>query len=44
MLEKDMGGPVPWSVLFDHTHHKDKKKDPYAHKKSKAVAVSFHFT
>lgn len=35
---------MPWSVLFDQTHRKDKGNGPYADKKSKVVAVSIQFS
>ena len=38
--EKERGGPVPWTDLFDRTHRRDKGKGEYADKKSEAVAVS----
>lgn len=40
MQEDERDGPVPWSALFDHMHHKDKGNGPYADHKSEAVVVS----
>lgn len=42
LQEKELDNPLPWLVLFDHTHQKDKGKGAYADKKSEVVAVSFH--
>ena len=39
LQEKERGGPVPWTDLFDRTHRRDKGKGEYADKKSEAVAV-----
>lgn len=33
------GKPLPWLVLFDHTHHKNEGKDPYVDKKFEVMAV-----
>ena len=40
LQEKERGGPVPWTDLFDRTHRRDKGKGEYADKKSEAVAVN----
>ena len=40
LQEKERGGPVPWTDLFDRTHRRDKGKGEYTDKKSEAVAVS----
>ena len=40
LQEKERGGLVPWTDLFDRTHRRDKGKGEYADKKSEAVVVS----
>lgn len=42
MQENKLGGTMPWSILFDHMHHKDKRKNAHVDKKSKAVIISIH--
>lgn len=42
MQKKDFGRPLLRSILFDHAHHKYKRKGVYVDKKSKVTVASVH--